>query len=84
MFELIHKHNLFNVISGKIILLIDFDKQRALDLMLDNTDRIPVNIFIASSVFVLTSCHESWMSFHDTSHDTSFIRVALHFMKHCR
>uniref|UniRef100_S4RIT6 Vacuolar protein sorting-associated protein 41 homolog n=1 Tax=Petromyzon marinus TaxID=7757 RepID=S4RIT6_PETMA len=42
VFELIHKHNLFSAIQDKIPLLMDFDKERAAKLLLDNEDKIPI------------------------------------------
>ena len=43
VFPLIHKYNLFDSISDKIVMLMDFDKERAVALLLDNTERIPVS-----------------------------------------
>ncbi|CAH1788445.1 unnamed protein product [Owenia fusiformis] len=42
VFELIHKHNLFDSISDKIVRLMDFDADRAVTLLLDNLQRIPI------------------------------------------
>ncbi|CAH2283281.1 vacuolar sorting-associated 41 homolog [Pelobates cultripes] len=39
-FELIHKHDLFSSIKDKIVLLMDFDKEKAVDMLLDNEDKI--------------------------------------------
>ncbi|XP_069469381.1 vacuolar protein sorting-associated protein 41 homolog isoform X2 [Ambystoma mexicanum] len=43
VFELIHKHNLFKSIRDKIILLMDFDAEKAVDMLLDNEDKISVD-----------------------------------------
>lgn len=40
VFELIHKHNLFSSIRDKIVLLMDFDAEKAVDMLLDNEDKI--------------------------------------------
>uniref|UniRef100_A0A672GL90 Vacuolar protein sorting-associated protein 41 homolog n=1 Tax=Salarias fasciatus TaxID=181472 RepID=A0A672GL90_SALFA len=43
VYQLIHKHNLFSSIEDKIVLLMDFDKEKAVDMLLDNEDKISVN-----------------------------------------
>ncbi|KAG9476041.1 hypothetical protein GDO78_002877 [Eleutherodactylus coqui] len=40
VFDLIHKHNLFSSIKDKIVLLMDFDTEKAVDMLLDNEDKI--------------------------------------------
>uniref|UniRef100_A0AAY4C1E3 Vacuolar protein sorting-associated protein 41 homolog n=1 Tax=Denticeps clupeoides TaxID=299321 RepID=A0AAY4C1E3_9TELE len=40
VYQLIHKHNLFSSIEDKIVLLMDFDKEKAVDMLLDNEDKI--------------------------------------------
>ncbi|XP_023604915.1 vacuolar protein sorting-associated protein 41 homolog, partial [Myotis lucifugus] len=42
VFQLIHKHNLFNSIKDKIVLLMDFDSEKAVDMLLDNEDKISI------------------------------------------
>ncbi|KAK2146463.1 hypothetical protein LSH36_606g03004 [Paralvinella palmiformis] len=42
VFDLIHRHNLFDSISDQIVLLMEFDVEAAIKMLLDNTDRIPV------------------------------------------
>uniref|UniRef100_A0A3B3TDL1 Vacuolar protein sorting-associated protein 41 homolog n=1 Tax=Paramormyrops kingsleyae TaxID=1676925 RepID=A0A3B3TDL1_9TELE len=42
VYQLIHKHNLFSSIEDKIVLLMDFDKEKAVDMLLDNEDKISV------------------------------------------
>uniref|UniRef100_A0A3P8ZP99 Vacuolar protein sorting-associated protein 41 homolog n=1 Tax=Esox lucius TaxID=8010 RepID=A0A3P8ZP99_ESOLU len=42
VYQLIHKHNLFSAIEDKIVLLMDFDKEKAVDMLLDNEDKISV------------------------------------------
>ncbi|CAH2283280.1 vacuolar sorting-associated 41 homolog [Pelobates cultripes] len=42
-FELIHKHDLFSSIKDKIVLLMDFDKEKAVDMLLDNEDKISID-----------------------------------------
>ena len=39
VFQLIHKHNLFSSIKDKIVLLMDFDSEKAVDMLLDNEDK---------------------------------------------
>uniref|UniRef100_A0A8D1YQZ1 Vacuolar protein sorting-associated protein 41 homolog n=2 Tax=Sus scrofa TaxID=9823 RepID=A0A8D1YQZ1_PIG len=41
-FQLIHKHNLFSSIKDKIVLLMDFDSEKAVDMLLDNEDKISI------------------------------------------
>ncbi|KAM5156743.1 vacuolar protein sorting-associated protein 41 homolog [Mantella aurantiaca] len=43
VFDLIHKHNLFSAIKDKIVLLMDFDIEKAVDLFLDNEDKISID-----------------------------------------
>uniref|UniRef100_A0A669E736 Vacuolar protein sorting-associated protein 41 homolog n=1 Tax=Oreochromis niloticus TaxID=8128 RepID=A0A669E736_ORENI len=43
VYQLIHKHDLFSSIEDKIVLLMDFDKEKAVDMLLDNEDKISVN-----------------------------------------
>ena len=43
VFKLIHQHNLFSAVGDKILLLMDFDEERAVKLFLDHTDAIPVS-----------------------------------------
>uniref|UniRef100_A0A7N8Y8R9 Vacuolar protein sorting-associated protein 41 homolog n=1 Tax=Mastacembelus armatus TaxID=205130 RepID=A0A7N8Y8R9_9TELE len=40
VYQLIGKHNLFSSIEDKIVLLMDFDKEKAVDMLLDNEDKI--------------------------------------------
>uniref|UniRef100_A0A8C4RPL1 Vacuolar protein sorting-associated protein 41 homolog n=1 Tax=Erpetoichthys calabaricus TaxID=27687 RepID=A0A8C4RPL1_ERPCA len=44
VYQLIHKHNLFSSIEDKIVLLMEFDKEKAVDMLLDNEDKISVSI----------------------------------------
>ena len=44
VFELIHRHNLFDSISDKIVLLMDFDTEAAVKMLLDNIDKCPVSL----------------------------------------
>ena len=44
MFDLIHRHNLFDSISDKIVLLMEFDAEAAVKMLLDNKDKVPVRI----------------------------------------
>ncbi|XP_075683045.1 vacuolar protein sorting-associated protein 41 homolog isoform X2 [Rhinoderma darwinii] len=43
VFDLIHKHNLFSSIKDKIVLLMDFDTEKAVDMLLDNEDKISID-----------------------------------------
>lgn len=42
VFNLIHKHNLFDSIQDKIIMLMEFDKEKAVKMLIDNVDKVPV------------------------------------------
>ncbi|RMX42402.1 hypothetical protein pdam_00004865, partial [Pocillopora damicornis] len=42
VFNLIHQHNLFSSIQDKIIMLMEFDKEKAVKMLIDNTDKVPV------------------------------------------
>jgi len=42
VFEIILKHNLFTAINDKIVMLMEFDKTTAVQMLLDNRDKIPV------------------------------------------
>ncbi|XP_028659814.1 vacuolar protein sorting-associated protein 41 homolog [Erpetoichthys calabaricus] len=43
VYQLIHKHNLFSSIEDKIVLLMEFDKEKAVDMLLDNEDKISID-----------------------------------------
>ncbi|XP_059840611.1 vacuolar protein sorting-associated protein 41 homolog isoform X1 [Hypanus sabinus] len=43
VFQLIHKHNLFSSIKDKIILLMEFDREQAVNMLLDNEDKISID-----------------------------------------
>uniref|UniRef100_A0A670JIN9 Vacuolar protein sorting-associated protein 41 homolog n=1 Tax=Podarcis muralis TaxID=64176 RepID=A0A670JIN9_PODMU len=43
VFQLIHKHNLFSSIRDKIVLLMEFDSEKAVDMLLDNEDKISID-----------------------------------------
>ncbi len=49
MFDLIHKHNLFDSITDKIVTLMDLDKDAAVKMLLDNVDKVPVSPHIKIS-----------------------------------
>ncbi|XP_060554893.1 vacuolar protein sorting-associated protein 41 homolog isoform X2 [Ruditapes philippinarum] len=42
VFVLIHKHNLFESVSDKIVQLMEFDQEAAVTMLLNNLDKIPV------------------------------------------
>ncbi|XP_071158448.1 vacuolar protein sorting-associated protein 41 homolog [Mytilus edulis] len=42
VFQLIHKHNLFGSISDKIVQLMEFDKEQAVSMLLDNMEKVPM------------------------------------------
>ena len=44
VFELILKHNLFAAISDKIVILMEFDMSTAVQMLLDNREKIPVSV----------------------------------------
>ncbi|XP_032875860.1 vacuolar protein sorting-associated protein 41 homolog isoform X1 [Amblyraja radiata] len=43
VFQLIHKHNLFSSIKDKIVLLMEFDREQAVNMLLDNEDKISID-----------------------------------------
>ncbi|XP_043920775.1 vacuolar protein sorting-associated protein 41 homolog isoform X2 [Protopterus annectens] len=48
IFQLIHKHSLFDAIKDKIVLLMEFDKEKAVDMLLDNADKISIEKVVES------------------------------------
>ena len=44
VFDLIHRHNLFDSISDKIVLLMEFEAEAAVKMLLDNKDKVPVSV----------------------------------------
>ena len=48
VFEFIHKHNLFKSINTQIVLLMDFNTEKALELLMKNIDSIPVSWLLYS------------------------------------
>ena len=53
MFDLIHRHNLFDSISDKIVLLMEFDAEAAVKMLLDNKDKVPVRIYTIEVLYLL-------------------------------
>ena len=51
VFELILKHNLFAAISDKIVILMEFDMSTAVQMLLDNREKIPVCVYC--SVYIV-------------------------------
>ena len=43
-FDLIHRHNLFDSISDKIVLLMNYEKTAAVKMFIDNMTKVPVSI----------------------------------------
>ncbi|XP_077978241.1 vacuolar protein sorting-associated protein 41 homolog [Glandiceps talaboti] len=43
VFQLIHKHNLFDSIQDKIVLLMEFDTEQATRMLLDNMEKVPID-----------------------------------------
>ena len=43
VFDLIHRHNLFDSITDKIVLLMEFDAENATKMLIDNVDKVPVS-----------------------------------------
>ena len=52
VFDLIHRHNLFDSISDKIVLLMEFDAEAAVKMLLDNKDKVPVCICIREVFYI--------------------------------
>ena len=50
VFVLIHKHNLFESISDKIVQLMEFDQEQAVNMLLDNINQISVSIVCFSKI----------------------------------
>lgn len=42
VFQLIHKYNLFKAVNDKIVMLMEFDEERAVKLLIENTDKVPI------------------------------------------
>ncbi|XP_013388215.1 vacuolar protein sorting-associated protein 41 homolog [Lingula anatina] len=42
VFQLIHKHNLFDSIADKIVMLMKFNREKAVEMFLDNMDKVPI------------------------------------------
>ncbi len=43
-FDLIQEHNLFDSIRDKVALLMTYDQEKAVQLLVSNTDRVPVRL----------------------------------------
>ncbi|XP_006824071.2 vacuolar protein sorting-associated protein 41 homolog [Saccoglossus kowalevskii] len=46
VFTLIHKHNLFDSIQDKIVILMEFDTEQATRMLIDNVDRVPIETVV--------------------------------------
>ena len=44
VFSLINKHVLFDSITDRIVQLMQFDREKAVKLLLDNIDKVPVSV----------------------------------------
>ena len=42
VFELIRQHNLYDSIHDKVVLLMEFDREKAVDILVSNADKIPI------------------------------------------
>lgn len=47
-FELIRDHNLFNAVRDKVKVLMQYEEEKAVQLLIDNTERIPVRFFLSA------------------------------------
>ena len=56
VFDLIHRHNLFDSISDKIVLLMEFDAEAAVKMLLDNKDKVPVRICAREVFYLFLHC----------------------------
>jgi len=45
-FELIQKYNLFDTVRDKVMLLFKYDKEKAIQMLVSNPDKIPVNTVV--------------------------------------
>ena len=43
IFQLINRHQLFTALQDKLALLMEFDKDQAVKMFIENTDKIPVS-----------------------------------------
>ena len=43
VFPLIHRHNLFDSIQDKIVMLMEFHTKQAVELLIDNVTKVPVS-----------------------------------------
>ena len=47
VFELIRQHNLYDAIHDKVVLLMEFDRDKAVEILVSNADKIPIaQVFI--------------------------------------
>ncbi|CAB3979402.1 vacuolar sorting-associated 41 homolog [Paramuricea clavata] len=46
VFELIHKHNLLDSIHDKIVMLMNFNKKRAVSMLVDNIEKVSIEIVV--------------------------------------
>jgi vacuolar protein sorting-associated protein 41 len=42
-FELIRQHNLYDAVHDKVVLLMDFDREKAVEMLVMNADKIPIS-----------------------------------------
>lgn len=47
LFQLIREHNLFDSVRDKVRLVMDYDQEQAIELFINNTDRIPIEQVVA-------------------------------------
>lgn len=42
VFELIKQHNLYPAVDDKVVLLMEFDREKAVDMLVTNAGKIPI------------------------------------------
>ena len=82
VFELVHKHDLYNVVEKKVLDLIKFDEQEAIRLLINNTDRIPVQKVVTQledeKLYQHKYLHALFMKDHDLGQKFHELQVKLY------
>lgn len=52
VFGLIKQHNLYDAVHDKVVLLMEFNIEKAVDMLVTNTDKIPIGQVFFTFTFV--------------------------------
>ncbi len=79
VFDLIHRHNLFDSISDKIVLLMEFDPEAAVKMLLLNREKVPVSSTWKTRNIDLSNC--TFQRVHQSCHHCGTTDISFHCLQ---